>query len=56
MTYPAIEKLRHSGASRSPEVPRDPDRYRLDTGLHWKQLLRFQYFRHPWRSRRYDGI
>jgi hypothetical protein len=24
--------------------------------LHWKLLLRFQYFRHPWRSRRNDDI
>jgi hypothetical protein len=27
----------------------------LDPDLHWKLLLRFQYFRHPWRSRRNDG-
>jgi hypothetical protein len=27
----------------------------LDASLHWKLLLRFQYFRHPWRSRWHDG-
>jgi hypothetical protein len=28
----------------------------LDSGLHWKLLLRSQYFRRPWRSRRNDEI
>jgi hypothetical protein len=28
---------------------------KLDSVFHWKLLLRFRYFRHPWRSRRSDG-
>jgi len=28
----------------------------LDSGFHWKLLLRFQHFRHPWRSRRNDDV
>jgi|GEM_PF-3057876 len=37
---------------RNPEVSKSF----LDAGFHWKLLLRFQLFRHPWLSRRHDGL
>jgi len=53
--------FRHSGGTcpgmieaggRNPEVSKSF----LDAGFHWKLLLRFQLFRHPWLSRRHDGL
>jgi hypothetical protein len=47
------------GAAGIPAVHSRPNIHHIfqtmDSGFHWKLLLRFQYFRHPWRSRRNDG-
>jgi hypothetical protein len=42
--------LRHSGESRNPGFEKaSAVRPILDASFHWKPLLCFQYFRHPWR-------